>query len=395
MDRNETTDLLESLELATPAFVIDVKTLLGNLTTARHMVCDGQSRLLFALKAFSLVAGLDYIANHVDGFAASSLNEVRLARAVSFGNQTTHVTTPGLRPDEIVPLCELADYVSFNSISQWQRFRSVASGRVNCGLRINPQLSCVADPRYDPCRKNSKLGVPLDELRLLVQKDSQELRGINGIHFHTNCDSLDLAPLLSTVDHLLSEIGPLFGRIQWINLGGGYLFNQIAKTDALQVLKSKLSERGSFELFMEPGAAIVRNAGYIVSTVIDLLTSEGRWVAVLDTSTNHMPEVFEYQLRPDVVGDAPSGEHAYLLAGSTCLAGDVFGEYRFDAPLAVGARVIIPDRGAYSVVKSNMFNGINLPTVYVLSERGALEEVKHYGFEDFLSLCGASNVKEL
>lgn len=395
MDLNAKAEFAD-LPKATPAFVIDIKTLLNNAETASKLVCDEQTRLLFALKSFSTAAGLEYLSRHVDGFAASSLNEVQLARRVSSSQQQTiHVTTPGLRPDEIAPLCDLADYISFNSITQWRRFRHAARGQVNCGLRINPLLSFVDDPRYDPCRKNSKLGVPLDELRFLIDKDPEVLAGLNGIHFHTHCDSLDLAPLLTTVEHLLTEIKPLFERIEWINLGGGYLINEASNRDALRQAKTTLARHGSYQLFMEPGAAIARSAGCLVSTVVDLFARDGKWVAVLDTSTNHMPEVFEYQLRPEVAGDSVSGDYAYLLAGSSCLAGDLFGEYRFEQPLEVGKRIVFSNRGAYSLVKANMFNGINLPVIYLLDERGALKEIKRYEFGDFLSLCGVTNVKSL
>lgn len=139
---------------------------------------------------------------------------------------------------------------------------------------------------------------------------------------------------------------------------------------------------------MEPGASIVRRSGSLVSSVVDLFPSGDRQVAVLDTSVNHMPEVFEYKFEPDVLGDSDSGEFEYLLAGSACLAGDLFGEYAFEEPLTTGSRVVFPDVGAYSLVKANMFNGINLPTVYLLTDQGELQELKRYRFDDFLSLCG-------
>jgi len=380
---------LETATLRTPAFVIDVEELKRNAQSARTLVCDGQTRLLFALKSFSTVAGLESLAPHVDGFAASSLNEVQLARKILIGQQQTiHVTTPGLRSDEIPQYCRLADYISFNSIPQWQRFKDIIKGQLKCGLRVNPQLSFVDDPRYDPCRQHSKLGVPLAELRRLLQEQPEELDGISGLHFHSHCDATDLAPLLTTVKHLLNELAPLFDQITWLNLGGGYLLNEASNKDVLSELKGILAKQGNYQLFMEPGAAIARSAGSLVATVVDLFNNERKQIAVLDTSINHLPEVFEYQLRPEVINESTKGKYSYLLAGSACLAGDIFGEYRFAAPLEVGSRIVFPNRGVYSLVKANMFNGINLPTIYLLNERGVTEEVKRFGFTDFMSLCG-------
>ncbi len=230
--------------------------------------------------------------------------------------------------------------------------------------------------------------MPLDELRALARQAPPWLAGIKGLHFHTNCDSTDLAPLLTTVERVLEALDPLFDQIEWVNMGGGYLFRDPLHSEALAQVKALLRRRGSYRVYMEPGASVVRRAGQVVASVVDLFTSGGRQVAVLDTSVNHMPEVFEYQFAPDVVGDSDTGEHAYLLAGSACLAGDLFGSYRFDAPLEIGTHIIFPDMGAYSLVKANMFNGIALPTIYLLSESGGLEEAKRFSFEDFLTFCG-------
>jgi carboxynorspermidine decarboxylase len=388
MQADERNAVLRRADLKTPAFVLDVAALREDTRAARALLCDADTQLLFAMKSFSVPAGLRALAAEVDGFAASSLFEARLGRQILNPTQSLHFTTPGLRADELESLCELVDYLSFNSLPHWQRFRAQVQGRVRCGLRVNPQLSFVADSRYDPCRASSKLGVPLDALVQLLHETPEQLGGITGLHFHSNCDAADLRPLLTTVEHLLARLDPLFDQIEWINLGGGYLFNDPIHPDALAQVKVRLRTRGTYRLFMEPGAALVRRAGQLVASVVDLFSSEGRAVAVLDTSVNHMPEVFEYQFEPDVVGDSQTGEYEYLLAGSACLAGDVFGVYAFEEPLQIGARIIFPDMGAYALVKANMFNGINLPTLYVLHEHGALEAIKQFDFNDFVSLCG-------
>ena len=382
-------EILRHAKISTPAFVIDTGVLLGDAQQARDLLSDAHTNLLFAMKSFSVAAGLQHLADKVDGFAASSLFEARLARRVLKRHQSVHLTTPGLRADEIETISELTDYLSFNSIAQWLRYRDVAKDRTNCGLRINPQLSFVKDARYDPCRTASKLGVPLDELRVLLQTSPQLLDGISGVHFHSNCDSRDLEQLSATVSHLLDTLDPLFERIEWVNLGGGYLLGDALNRESVVRIKDAVQAHGPRRIFLEPGAALVRRAGCIVASVIDLFSSSAQQVAILDTSVNHMPEVFEYQFEPDVEGDAKDNEFDYLLAGSACLAGDVFGEYAFAEPLEIGARVIFPDMGAYSMVKASMFNGINLPTIYLLYENGTLEQVKRFEFEDYLMLCGS------
>jgi len=381
--------LIQQADLETPAFVFDVGALVEDAERVRRAATAAGIVPLFAMKSFSIIAGLRAIAGRVDGFAASSLFEAQLGRAVGSPRHTVHITSPGLRPDECERVCETVDYVSFNSIGQWERSRAVARGKVHCGLRVNPQRSLVEDARYDPCSAHSKLGVPLDALRETVRTSIARLDGIDGVHFHTNADSEDLLPLLQTVEVLLDGLGPLWDRVDWVNLGGGYLFQQPRHLEALQRAADRIrARRPSCRLYIEPGASVVRRAGAIVASVVDLFDSHGKTIAVLDTSVNHMPEVFEYQFEPDVAGETDTGAHRYRFAGSTCLAGDLLGEHAFDVPLMVGSRVVFPDTGAYSMVKAHMFNGVNLPTLYALDAGGQAALVHRFGYDDFVSHCG-------
>ena len=211
---------------------------------------------------------------------------------------------------------------------------------------------------------------------------------MDGLLVHSNCDSTDLGDLLGTVQHLDVRLERVLERVEWVNLGGGYLFEESENIDPFCEAVGLLTSKYGLEVFIEPGAAMVRGAGYLMSTVLDLFDSGGENVAVLDTTVNHMPEVFEYDYSPDVVGHRDGGPHRYILAGASCLAGDLFGEYAFEDALKVGSRVVFANVGAYTLVKAHMFNGINLPAVYALTEEGELVVKRRFGYEDFLASCG-------
>ncbi len=244
--------------------------------------------------------------------------------------------------------------------------------------------------RYNPCRKASKLGVPLDTLSKISNNGSQVLRGLKGIHFHTNCESTDFNQLLKKVKHIEVHIPRLMEQIKWVNLGGGYLFEESDNLEKLAEAISYIKDKYDIEVFIEPGKGIVGKAGYIVSSVVDIFESDRKNIAVLDTTVNHMPEVFEYQFRPDIMQESEDGKYSYILAGATCLAGDLFGEYSFDEPLEIGSRIVFKDMCAYTMVKAHMFNGVNLPTIYIYTQNGKLKLVKQFGYEDFLSRCGVN-----
>lgn len=374
-------------QLHTPAFICDEQQIGNDIELAANAIKDSHTSLLFAMKSFSIVSGLERIAQSIDGLHASSLFEAKLARQILGDQGIVHLTTPGLRADEIGEISELCDYISFNSISQWQSMRSRLHGKVNCGLRINPQLSVVSDKRYDPCRSHSKLGVTLDYLSTIIKDSPARLAEINGLLFHTNCDASDFNMLLNTVKHLEKNITPLLDQISWINLGGGYLFDETKDLQPLHQVIQIL--RGyNIDILFEPGASISRKAGYLVSEVLDIFESEGSQVVILDTTVNHMPEVFEYQFKPDIIGEVENGEYRYLMTGVTCLAGDIFGEFTFNEPLQIGSRVIFENAGAYTMVKAHMFNGVNLPTIYALTETGDLTLKKSFSYSDYLTHCG-------
>ena len=375
--------LLESDEVRTPCFVYDESALQRLLDRAQVLqtLCD--VRVLYTLKPFSFLEALRLMVPSLAGFAASSLFEARLAREALGEGGSIHLTSPGLRPDEVTEIAAICDYISFNSIPQWVRHASEASKATSCGLRVNPQLSLVGDSRYDACRPHSKLGAPLRDVVNVLERTPEVLRGLKGIHFHTNCDSTNFSDLLSTAQLVEAELRPLVPSLHWINLGGGYLFEDNQHYDGLLAAVSLF--RGSYDLdiYIEPGAALIREAGFIVSSVVDVFDSDGMMVAVLDTTVNHMPEVFEYTFEPDIAGHCDGGAHNYILAGASCLPGDVFGEYSFDEPLAVGGRVVFENAGAYTLSKAHMFNGIDLPAVYAMHPSGALELKQEFGYSPF------------
>ena len=185
-------------------------------------------------------------------------------------------------------------------------------------------------------------------------------------------------------------MGPLLEKIEWINLGGGYLFDDPDTLGEFYECTDILRSDFGLEVFVEPGTAMVRNTCYLVASVVDVFVSGDKCVAVLDTTTSHWPEVFEFQFEPDVIGDEGDGQFEYILAGSSCLAGDIFGKaYAFKKRMEVGSKIIFSDAGAYSLVKANYFNGINLPSIYALTDEGNLLLQKRFVYADFMRQCGA------
>ena len=365
--------------IPTPAFVYNEESLRYSSDLVSAIKKATGCRVLYAVKTMPFGGMLQCIEPALDGFAASSLFEAQLVREL-FPSKQVHFTTPGLQPRELESLSKVCDYLTLNSINHVRSFGPQLEGRVSLGIRLNTELSFVEDSRYNPCRAHSKLGVPVSQLR---SYDLAELlRGIQGLHIHTNADSTNLTELRANVDTLCDSL--IHGlEIEWVNLGGGYLFGEIRSLDllveAVQVVKDRLNAK----IFLEPGAALVRHAAVLVSQVIDLFNVGGKRVAVLDTTVNHMPEVLEFSYQPDVLGQSGDTGHEYILAGSTCLAGDVFGSYRLHSKLSIGERIVFTGVGAYTLAKAHRFNGVNLPAIWSLDSSGALRLRKQYDFQHY------------
>jgi carboxynorspermidine decarboxylase len=379
-------------EFETPAFVTDEKVLQKDLALLRDVADQASCKLLYSPKASVLSTVLQNIVRQVDGFACSSPYELRLLDQLCIGTRSLHLVSPLIKAETLAAFGDRLDYLTVNSLSQWDFLRDSVSPPTSVGLRLNPQLSFVRDARYDPCRQQSKLGVPMSKLADLVATDPAVLRGITGLHFHNNCDGADFGNLLTTARHIQSVIPDILHQVDWINIGGGYMFDLASDYMDFYEAVAIFREGFGLEVFMEPGAAAVRRCGTIEATVHDIFGSDDTLIAILDTTVNHMSEVFEFQFEPDVLGHIDGGLHSYTLAGCTCLAGDVFGHYSFNKPLVIGSRLMFLNMGAYTLSKAHRFNGVALPTIYRRRLDGSLDKVGADSFDEFAQHTGGTNV---
>jgi carboxynorspermidine decarboxylase len=371
--------------IRTPAFVFDERPMLATAKLVDQLRRKTGIRVLYAVKAMSVLDVIRRLSPYVDGFTVASLFDARLAREVVGDDGFVSIGTPGFAQCEIEEIGDLCNHVVLNSLGHLERFRHRLEGRTKIGLRINPQISYVHDERYDPSRQYSKLGVEIRYLTKALRKNPDLLTGVDGILFHTNCDGEDFGPIQKTVELLVEKLPHVLERISWVNLGGGYLITDQSDFSPLESAAKLLLDRFRLPVFIEPGAAFVRRSGSLVGAVVDLIPTEGPTVAILDTSVNHAPEVFEYRFVPKVIGSTEDGPYRYILAGNTCLAGDIFGEYGLPNPLEIGSRVVFSDMGAYSLVKSHTFNGQNLPSLYWVTSDGTILLRRSYYYADYRS----------
>ncbi len=365
--------------ISTPYFLVDETRLVQNLEILRQVADQAGCKILLAQKAFSMFSCYPLLRRYLVGSTASGLYEARLGRE-HFGGET-HVFSPAYKPEEFEELLSYADHFVFNSPRQLQKFGPVAKAAGKAvGLRVNPECSTQEGHAiYDPCAPGSRLGTTLANF------DESLLPLLDGLHFHTLCEQ-NSDDLETTVAAFEEKFGKYLHGLKWINLGGGHhITRKDYDRERLVRIVKHLKETYQVEVYLEPGEAVVLNAGFLVTSVLETLHN-GMDIAILDTSAAcHMPDVLEMPYRPPLQNSGESGEKAYTyrLGGPTCLAGDVIGDYSFDAPLNEGDRLVFEDMALYTMVKTNTFNGMPLPAIVWRDANGQEKLVKAFGYEDF------------
>ena len=376
--------------LPTPCYVLDEGQLERNGEILAGVAQRTGAKILLAQKAFSNYDLYPVLAPYLAGTEASGLYEARLGREEMPGGET-HVFCAAYRADEFGELLRYADHIVFNSPRQLEKFGpAAASAGKSLGLRINPECSIQeGHALYDPCAPGSRLGVTR------AQWDAQmtpALIGLlDGLHFHTLCEQ-NADALAITLDAVAEQFGDVLPGMKWLNMGGGHHITRPGyDIPLLETCIRRAQASWQVDVYLEPGEACALNAGYLVTTVLDVIRNGDTNLAILDMSAAcHTPDVLEMPYRPPLYGAGEPGEKPFAcrLGGPTCLSGDVIGDYGFDAPLQEGDRLIFGDMAIYTTCKNNTFNGMPLPDIRVLREDGEAELLRGFGYQDFKTRLG-------
>lgn len=377
-------------ELPTPCYIIDESGLQKNVERLAAVIKNTGCKILLAQKAFSNYDFYPLLSEYLSGTEASGLFEAKLG-AEKMSGKEVHVFCAAYKEEEFEELLGYADHIVFNSPGQLKKFGPKAKQHgKSIGLRINPQCSTQEGHEiYDPCSVQSRLGTTRE---VWEEQMSEELIGLlDGLHFHTLCEQNSDA-LKITLNAVEEKFGDILPRMKWLNMGGGH---HITREDydvaLLEQLILDVQKKWNVEVYLEPGEAVALNAGFLASQVLDIVKNGENRIAILDTSAAcHMPDVIEMPYLPPVYGAKSDSteKYSYLLAGPTCLAGDVIGRYGFEEELCIGDLLLFGDLAIYSTCKNNTFNGMPLPNIYRRNLQGNLERLTDFGYEDFKMRLG-------
>jgi carboxynorspermidine decarboxylase len=370
-----------------PVYIIEETLLRRNLQLIADVAKEADVEIILAFKAFALWKTFPIFREYINSTTASSLSEARLALE-EFGAKA-HTYSPAYTDEEIDDIVKCSSHLTFNSLSQYERFHDRVEGRASIGLRVNPEYSEVGTMLYNPCAPGTRFGITADKLPETLPAN------IEGFHCHCHCES-GADVLERTLVHIEEKFSKWFPQLKWLNLGGGHLMTRkdYDVSHLINILKGLHGRYPWLKIILEPGSAFAWQTGPLVSHVVDVVEDKGIRTAILDVSfTCHMPDCLEMPYMPEVRGaeiveessslQSQTSEYVYRLGGNSCLSGDFMSSWRFDHELKVGEEVIFEDMIHYTTVKTCMFNGISHPALAMLHKDGKLEILRHFGYEDY------------
>ncbi len=364
------------MTIATPYYLIDEKKLLRNLQIIQQVRQLSGAKSVLALKCFSTWSVFDLMQQYMDGTTSSSLYEARLGHE-KFGKET-HAYCVGYSREDIQAVTEFADKIIFNSVSQLDRYYDVVKS-AKLGLRVNPGISHSHFDLADPARKHSRLGV-VDKQIL-----AQQLHRLNGLMFHYNCENDDVDAFSKQLDFIGEYYGDMLKQLQWVSLGGGLYFTK--EGYPIETFCKKLADFAKVfdvQVYLEPGESAITGCAELVTSVVDLVHNEMD-IAIVDASVEgHMLDLLIYRLSAKV-DESDTGKYQYMVAGRSCLAGDVFGTYHFQDKLQIGSEIRFADAAGYTMVKKNWFNGLKMPAIAVRRLDDTVEVIRRFSYADFLN----------
>ena len=364
------------MKLETPYYLIDESKLLKNLKRIRKIRDLSGAKSVLALKCFSGWSVFDLMRKYMDGTTSSSLYEARLGREKF--KKEVHAYSVAFSKQEIKKVKPYTDKIIFNSLSQLKRFHKDVVG-LDIGLRLNPGLSYSHFDLADPARKYSRLGV-IDQKKVL---ESSSL--INGLMFHFNCENDDFKNFSANLDILSLKYAGLLKKMAWVSLGGGIYFTKDKyPLDKFCKKLKDFSAKFKVQVYLEPGEAAITDSAELITKVLDI-THNKIDIAIVDASTEaHMLDLLVYRQQAKI-NAAGRGRFKYMIAGRSCLAGDVFGTYKFKKKLKVGSIIKINDAAGYTMVKKNWFNGLTMPSIAVKKLNGKVKLIRSFNYKDFLN----------
>lgn len=360
--------------LKTPYYLIDKSQLLQNMEKIAYVRQQSGAKALLALKCFATWSVFDLMQQYMDGTTSSSLFEVKLGREKFAGE--THAYSVAYADDEIAEVLASSDKVIFNSISQLNRFEEVSRQHVR-GLRVNPGVSTSEFTLADPARPFSRLGEH-DPAKIATV-----IEQISGFMFHNNCENDSFARFDEMLTGIEARFGEFLSQVEWVSLGGGIHFTGAGyPLDAFCQRLKDFALRWGVQVYLEPGEAAITNSCSLEVTVLDTLFN-GKHLAIVDSSIEaHLLDLLIYRETATLLPN--NGAHEYMVCGKSCLAGDIFGEFKFEQPLQIGDRLSFQDTAGYTMVKKNWFNGVQMPAIAIKQLDGSIELVKEFTYRDFV-----------
>lgn len=385
-------------EYGSPAFIYSSKAINDNFQSYQSEIREGDL-ICYAVKANSNLHILKLLSDLGSGFDVVSGNELK--RCLLAGADKNKIVFSGVaKTEEEITLAIENDILSINieSYGEFQRILKVSkrlNKKVNCALRVNPDIAIGSHKYIQTGSKTSKFG--LDKESVLKISSQCEIDGpikLTSVASHIGSQISDENLILESVDYLIEiadELAKNGHNIEYLDIGGGLGIQYRDEEEGspkilLEKVKELLSER-DFKIILEPGRSVIGTAGILVSKVEYIKKAGEKKFAIIDAGMNDLirPSLYEAWHKVIEVDHQNTDLDLYDLAGPVCETGDVLAKDR-NLKIMPGDHVAFMDVGAYGSVMTSNYNS-RLRPIELLVTKDKVQVIKRKeSFEDIVAL---------
>ncbi|MGY5850172.1 diaminopimelate decarboxylase [Salegentibacter sp. F14] len=381
-------------EFDSPVYVYDAEKIAfqyNRLKDAFSQVKD--LRIHYAVKALSNISILKYLNTMGCGLDTVSVQEVMLGLKAGVDAKDIIYTPNGVSLEEIEEVVALGAQINIDNLSILEQF-GAKHPEVPVCIRINPHILAGGNAKISVGHVDSKFGISIHQMPLLLRIVENTGMNINGIHMHTGSDILDIEVFLRASE-ILFDAAKNFKNLEFLDFGSGFKVPYTAgdiETD-IEELGEKLTQRfktfcqeygRELTLVFEPGKFLVSEAGKFLTKVNVIKQTTSTVFAGVDTGFNHLIRPMFYGSHHDIhnISNPEGKQRFYSVVGYICET-DTFANNRRIAEITEGDILAFSNAGAYSFSMASNFNSRYRPAevlwyhgkAHLIRERETFEDL--------------------
>jgi diaminopimelate decarboxylase len=338
-----------------------------------------RARIHFACKALNNLNIMRYLCSLGAGLDAVSVNEVLMGLKAGFQPEDIMYTSNSVPFTEYEQVIATGAHVNVDSISMLEKIGRKYGGNVPVSLRVNPNIMGGGNIKISTGHRDSKFGIPTEQLPQARDVVARYGMKVNGLHIHTGSDIKDVAVFTQGAE-VMFGLARQFPDLRFLDFGSGFKvpYKPDDYATDIEALGATLAAKFNdfckdygrdLTLKFEPGKFLVSQAGYLAATVDVLKPVEATVFAGIDTGQNHLIRPMFYDAYHHIINASnPQGQpRPYSVVGYICET-DTFAWNREISEIREGDVLVFLNAGAYGMTMASNYNARPRPAEVMVHE---------------------------